>query len=286
MIIVVALSFLGIVAGFLTGMLGIGSGLVIVPTLSVYYVLIGLSHGFATKLAVGTSLTSIFILSLSAVLAHYRNGNIRFRKLPMILLGGAFGGWFGARIGLFAHPKSVVVLLGVCVILVGWNLLRHDNIEYLGEEMRPLSPLGHLLRALAEFIGRGPAAFIVGLFSGVASGLLGIGGGTVAVPVQRLAGVAITKTVGNTAVVVAGTSFAGMLTYLSVIPEVGSEAFGLTQGYVQVTHALMIGAFGLIGAQVGACLTSPARVHIMRMPVGALYIGLGALFIIEHLVRV
>ena len=73
----VACLCLGLVSGFLGGMLGIGGGVVIVPALLALFAATGrFSDGSATVIALGTSLTVILFTSVSATRAQIREGNI------------------------------------------------------------------------------------------------------------------------------------------------------------------------------------------------------------------
>lgn len=92
---------IGIVAGILSGLVGIGGGVVIVPAL--VWIL-----GFNQKLAQGTSLAVLLPPSGAlAFLQYYRAGHVDLRMAALIFLGLLLGGWVGAR---WAQQLSDVAL--------------------------------------------------------------------------------------------------------------------------------------------------------------------------------
>jgi len=101
---------IGVMAGVLSGLIGIGGGVLIVPAL-VYFV------GFNQKLAQGTSLA--VLLPPTGALAfwqYYRTGNVDLRMASLIVLGVLLGGWVGGR---WAQQLSSAALRkGFAVFLV------------------------------------------------------------------------------------------------------------------------------------------------------------------------
>jgi uncharacterized membrane protein YfcA len=90
--VIAGLILIGLGAGVLSGMFGIGGGLVIVPSLVAFL-------GFETKKAIGTSLTAILLpVGILGVLEHYRAGNVNFKYALLIDIGLFFGALIGARI--------------------------------------------------------------------------------------------------------------------------------------------------------------------------------------------
>ncbi len=104
---------IGIAAGVLAGLFGVGGGVIIVPSL-VYLA------GFAQVKANGTSLAVLLLpVGLAAVLEYYRHGNMDIRAAGWIALGLLAGAWVGA---LMAHKVAAPWLklsFGIFVILVG-----------------------------------------------------------------------------------------------------------------------------------------------------------------------
>ena len=181
----------GAIAGFMAGLLGIGGGLVIVPAL---VVLFG-RHGFAADTvmhyAVGSSLATIILTSVSSLLAHNRRGSVDWAvvrsMVPGILLGALASAWLARQMS--SHVLALV--FGVFVMLVAVQLL-------IGAKPSP-----H--RQLPGVAGLGIAGSVIGLVSG----LLGIGGGTLTVPFLLWNRVDIRMAVGTAATVGLPIALAG-----------------------------------------------------------------------------
>jgi uncharacterized membrane protein YfcA len=92
---------IGLVAGVLSGVFGIGGGVVIVPALILF-------ARFAPQMATGTSL-AMFVLPIGLLGAavYYRQGNVRVTAALLLALGVFCGSYFGAR---FAHQMSPLML--------------------------------------------------------------------------------------------------------------------------------------------------------------------------------
>ncbi|MBD2681301.1 MULTISPECIES: sulfite exporter TauE/SafE family protein [Nostoc] len=85
---------LGLVAGIISGMIGIGGGLVILPALMLFL-------GFSQHLAQGTTLALLALpVDLLAAWTYYKQGDVDIKVAAILCLGFIFGGWFGAKIGL------------------------------------------------------------------------------------------------------------------------------------------------------------------------------------------
>jgi uncharacterized membrane protein YfcA len=108
---------LGLAAGALSGLIGIGGGVIIVPAL------VFLFH-FTQHRAEGTTLAMLIPpVGLLAVMPYYRNGYVDIRVAGLICLGFVFGGWAG---GHFANSLSTTTLqrvFGVTLLMIGARML-------------------------------------------------------------------------------------------------------------------------------------------------------------------
>jgi uncharacterized membrane protein YfcA len=107
---------IGLGAGVLSGLFGIGGGIVIVPAL------ILLAKMTATK-ATGTSLGAL-LLPVGALGAwtYYRNGNIDIRASLWIALGIFLGAWFGAQVAQHLPPLILKRMFAVLLVVVAVRL--------------------------------------------------------------------------------------------------------------------------------------------------------------------
>ena len=91
--LIVAFIALGSIVGFLAGLLGIGGGLVMVPVLTSLFIWQGLPQDQVVHLALGTSMASIVITSISSMRAHHKKGGVLWPVVRLIapgIVAGAF----------------------------------------------------------------------------------------------------------------------------------------------------------------------------------------------------
>ncbi len=109
----VGLLMIGLSAGLLSGVFGIGGGILIVPALM--YLL-----GFSQNLATGTSLAILLPpVGIAAVWEYYKHGNVDLRAALIIALMVLVGSWLGARIATQLDAKILKTLFGVFLVILG-----------------------------------------------------------------------------------------------------------------------------------------------------------------------
>ncbi|MEO5771095.1 MAG: sulfite exporter TauE/SafE family protein [Burkholderiaceae bacterium] len=159
------LGLLGIAAGFLAGLLGIGGGMVMVPFLTHLLTERGVPAPLAVKMAIATAMATILFTSLSTMQAHHRRGAVRWDLVaamsPGVLLGGLLAG-----AGAFAWFKGqwLALSFSAFVALMATQML----ID------RPAKP-GRRLPGRFGLAGAGAGI-------GFVSGLVGAGGAFITVP--------------------------------------------------------------------------------------------------------
>jgi uncharacterized protein len=108
---------IGLAAGLLSGLLGIGGGLLIVPAL-VYLA------GFPQLTATGTSLAILLPpVGLAAVLVYYRNGNVDIRAALCIAVCMFVTAWIGSRVALKVGGVYLRLLFGLFLLAVGVSMI-------------------------------------------------------------------------------------------------------------------------------------------------------------------
>jgi len=151
---------LGLIAGFLSGLFGVGGGILIVPALVI------LMH-FEQKRATGTSLLAVAPISLVGMIAYLLQGSVDWRLgIPLaigMVAGGVLGSWLLAKL-----PSIVVTWVFIAVmIVVAIRLFFEEPVRGLQRE------LGWLDIAILVLFG---------VLTGVLAGLVGVGGGIIIVP--------------------------------------------------------------------------------------------------------
>ena len=117
MMLLSGLMLIGLSAGILSGLFGIGGGVLIVPAL-----MYGL--GFSQKLATGTSLAILLPpVGIAAVMEYYRHGAVNIKAAMVIAIMVVFGSWLGSKFSVGMDPATMKLLFGVFLILLGGYMI-------------------------------------------------------------------------------------------------------------------------------------------------------------------
>lgn len=172
----------GAVAGVLAGLLGVGGGIVIVPALYHIFSYLGVDPEVRMHLAVGTSLATIIPTSIRSVMAHNAKGNFDstlFRGwVPGIVIGVLLGTWLATEADF-----TVLTLVFASVALLVALYMAFGNTDWHIDKNLPPNP----------------DSSVIAIVVGAISAMMGIGGGTLSVPILNLYGVPIHRAVGTAA---------------------------------------------------------------------------------------
>ena len=111
----------GIAAGILSGLVGVGGGIIIVPAL-VYFI------GFSQKTAQGTSLAMIMLpVGIFGVMQYYKHGHVDFKIVGLLAIGFLAGSFFGSKIALSISQETLKKVFAVLMILIAIKMLFLDK---------------------------------------------------------------------------------------------------------------------------------------------------------------
>lgn len=232
----------GAFAGILAGLLGVGGGIVLVPAFLFVFTEAGYGGPDVMQICLATSLATIIVTSIRSVMAHHRKGAVDWT----ILKGWAPGIGIGALVGVLTvgslRTHTLQLIFAVLVVVIASYMAISRAHWRLGEEM----PTGWRRAAISPFIG----------FFSV---LLGIGGGSIGVPLMTLHGRPIHRAVATAAgfgVLIAVPSVAAFL----LLPVTNAPPW--TVGSVNLPAFFVTICMTLITAPMGAALahrTDPPR---------------------------
>ena len=115
--IVLSLMLIGVIAGVLSGLVGIGGGVVMVPLLIVML-------GFSQHQAQGTSLAVLVVpVTAIAVFNYYKEGYINWKHAAIIAVCFVVGGYFGSKIAISVDQKMLKKIFAVILLLLGGKML-------------------------------------------------------------------------------------------------------------------------------------------------------------------
>jgi uncharacterized membrane protein YfcA len=111
----------GIAAGILGGLVGVGGGIIIVPSL-VYFL------SFSQKSAQGTSLGLLLLpVGIFGVLQYYKQGHVDLRVVAIIAIGFLAGSYFGSKIALSLPQETVKKIFAIMLLLIAFQMLFIDK---------------------------------------------------------------------------------------------------------------------------------------------------------------
>lgn len=239
---VLTLLVTGAFAGILAGLLGVGGGIVLVPAFLFVFTQAGYGGPDVMQLCLATSLATIIVTSIRSVLAHHRKGAVDWQILRSWALGIGLGALIGVLTVGALRTHTLQLIFAVLVVVIASYMAISRPHWQLANQM----PTGLRRMMIAPFVG----------FFSV---LLGIGGGSIGVPLMTLHGRPIHRAVATAAgfgVLIAVPSVAAFL----LLPIQNPPPY--TVGSVNLPAFLLTICMTLITAPIGAALahrTDPPR---------------------------
>jgi len=225
---------LGIAAGLLSGLLGIGGGLLLVGALILLLPAQGVPEAIVVPVALASSLASIVLTGLSSAYAHHRRDAVLWPTVlwlvPGMLLGAVVAG-FG--VVQWAGPGLRWVVAGYCVLVALQLFANWPRAGAAGAKAPVGWPWG-----------------VAGILIGAVSAVVGIGGGSMTVPALIWRGVEAVKAVATSAVCGVFIALAAALTYSQLHNPHPMPEYSI--GYVYLPAALGVALTSVLCAPLGA----------------------------------
>lgn len=213
MTLLLVYALVGAVAGLLAGLFGLGGGIIIVPALIYTFTSLGMTVDYLTHLAVGTSLMTIVITSISSVRTHHQKGAVIWPLALTVLPGIVIGSWLGSKTATGLAGYQLQMAFGGFAMLVAATMF---------------FPAPANRASLPGMPGRVLAGGIIGW----ASALFGIGGGSLSVPFFSYCGVVMQRAVATSAALGLPIALVGALTYMWQGLHSGAALPAWTTGFV------------------------------------------------------
>ena len=246
----------GALAGVLAGLLGIGGGLVIVPTLFWVFAAQGMGESVLAHLAIGTSLASIALTSVSSVIAHGRRKAVLWGLVARLAPGVLIGAWAASALADMLPTLWLQRVFALFALFVGARML-------LGKGERLAGQLPGTLGLSAAAVGVG------GL-----SALVGIGGGSLTVPFLARCGVDLRNAVATSSACGLPIALAGAAGY-AVAGWGEAQLPPAASGYVYWPAVVGVVFASVPLAPLGAMLAHRLPVRTLRRTFGGLLLVVG-----------
>lgn len=226
----------GAFAGILAGMLGVGGGIVLVPGFFYVFETLGYAGDDLMQMCLATSIATMIVTSIRSVLSHHKEQAVVWEVLRTWAPGVVIGAGIGVLVVSELRTVTLQVMFGVIALTVGLYLALSRSDWRLGAQM----PRGIIRATLSPAVG-------------VLSVLMGIGGGSFAVPLMTLYGIPIHRAVATAAgfgVLIAVPSVIGFM----LVPVDPAMRPPFTIGAVNLVAFGIVIAMTLITAPIGARL--------------------------------
>ena len=242
---ILAFLLLGTIVGFMAGLLGIGGGGIMVPVLTSLFLALGMPLEKVVHLALGTSMASIVVTSISSLNAHRIRGAILWDYVKGMSPGIIVGTFMATYVVALASSLALAVFFSMFMGFVAIKMLT-DKKPTLHEK-----PTGrnHL--------------FAVGSGIGAISALVSIGGGSLTVPYLVWRNIDIKKAIGTSAAIGLPISVAGTLGYV-VNGWSNTSLHEYILGYVFFPAVVLISITSYIFAPLGAKMAHRLPVPILK----------------------
>lgn len=216
---------IALITSSLGSLLGIGGGIIIVPTL--------LSLGITKELATVSSSLTVFAMSCLACYVYFRRKQGDIRTALLFGIGSIPGSYLGVLFNRQVSPRLFNILFGVLILLLLFLMMFKNKM--------PKLILGNV------------AKIAFGIFIGVLSGFFGIGGGPITVPILLVIFGLEQKTVSATS------------SYITLITAFTSVLSNVTTGNNDLSLALFMIPGAILGAQVGTFFNKKASEKTMNV---------------------
>lgn len=264
---------IGLAAGTVGSLIGLGGGIIIVP------MLLNIDHflsAFSTvpiHVAVGTSLITIVFSSLSSTLSYHKQKRIDYKSGILFLIGSVPGSLLGTYINSLLNTERFTLFFGIFLICISVFLFVSSKLNKKSKEVHK-----GIIRTYTNDEGEAykysyslPLAIFLSIFIGIISGLFGIGGGILLVPMMAFLFSFPPQ------LAVATSMFVVMFTTL------GSSISYITLGEVNFYYILLLVPGAWFGGKIGAYINQKLKTETIALILRLVVLFYGIKLIIENI---
>ncbi len=240
---------LGIFAGFVAGLFGVGGGLTIVPLLLMLFTAQSFPLEHSMHLALGTSMATIVFTSISSMRAHHGHGAVRWDIVKSFAPGLVIGTLGGSFIAAWVPTRPLAMMFTAIVYYASIQMM----LDFKPKPHRQLPGT--------------PGMAVAGTLIGIVSSLVAAGGGFLSIPFMVFCNVVIHQAVGTSAALGFPIAVAGTVGYILN----GMKASGLPEfslGYIYLPAFFGVVAMTMLVAPLGARMAHALPVKQLKRAFG------------------
>ncbi len=234
---IMILIFTGIGVGFFSGLIGVGGCFIMVPVQFWLLKSIGIPVDIAIRVAFGTNLFVVLPTALSGAISHKKKDSVDIKASMIVGIVGMFSAFLGGYIATKLSGNTLKTFFAIVILFGALRMIFSKSIR--------LQP--HHKGSTVSYI-------IVGIIIGIVSGIIGIGGGVIVIPLLVIfLGFSMHLAVGTSTALMVFTSFGGMVSYIvNGLGVKGLPPFSI--GYVNLFQWFLLASTSIPMAYLGAKL--------------------------------
>jgi uncharacterized membrane protein YfcA len=244
-----AYPLLGVFAGFVAGLFGVGGGLTIVPLLFILFTAQAFPVEHSMHLALGTSMATIVLTSIASMRAHHSHGAVRWDIVKSFAPGLVIGTLSGSFFATWVPTRPLAMMFTAIVYYASVQMM----LDFKPKPHRQLPGTAGMV--------------VVGTLIGVVSSLVAAGGGFLTIPFMVFCNVVIHNAVGTSSALGFPIAVAGTVGYiLSGLKTQGLPEYSL--GYIYLPAFIGVVTISFLMAPVGARLAHKLPVKQLKRAFG------------------
>lgn len=249
----------GGLGAILQGMVGIGTGIIIIPLLTFLLPNYGVPQNEAIHIALATSMAAIVINSISALITHHKRGNVQWGLFKKIILFSIIGSCIGALTASITSGRFLESIFGIFMLVTAIYMLARKSVTDSIDTIPNLSL---------------PTIATGGFSIGFVASIIGTGGGILMVPFLHALKIKMRYAVGTSTLIGLPVAIIGALTYI-ISGWLQLPPSNITIGYLHWPAFLAFSLAGIICAPFGAKLATILPTKILQRCFAGLMIIIG-----------
>lgn len=254
---------LGSVAGCVGALLGIGGGVIIVPSLVLIFSFLGFPENQIMHIAIGTSLSAMVINTLASTYFHHKKNSVEWKVILRFLIGIAIGAFIGIYVAHDLDSDTLQKVFGIFACLIGLTFFK------------PLQVSGETRKVPGVVV-----CTLIGIAVAFLANLLGLGGGFFMFPIFLYFHFSGQKAAGTSSATSFLMSLSGSIGYL--ISASAAPSIPGCYGYIYLPAFLALSVSCLIASFYGVKLAHSMSLKRVRQVFAVTLLSIGLLMFFIH----
>ena len=245
---VIPILLIGVFIGTIGTLIGAGGGFIVVPILLIFY-------DFSPQHAIGTSMAVVYLNALSGTFSYMLQKRIDYEIGIKFSVAAVPGVFLGAMLSQKFNMNSFSLILGLLLSFMSYSIFSGKRLSVVRVNALEQPQKRRLIDASGQVYSYAPdmpIGLFVSFFVGIISGLFGIGGGIIHVPLMySVLGVPVHVATATSHFILAITSLLGVIIFMGL-------------KYIDLNYAVFLGVGSIIGAYLGARISLRTEAVIIK----------------------